>query len=57
MARDAKQVFRLVQTAQVNNNNQLLVQNQNASTTIATQGATFTFGAVGTAGLWAQGIR
>lgn len=56
MARDAKQVFRFVQTAQVNNNNQLLVQNQNASTTIATQGATFTFGAVGTAGLWAQGI-
>lgn len=56
MARDARQVFRFVQTAQNNNNMQLLVQNQNASTTIPTQGATFAFGAAGTGGFWAQGV-
>lgn len=56
MARDNKQVFRFVQTVQNNNNNQLLVQNQSASGSIQTQGATFVFGAAGAAGLWAQGV-
>lgn len=55
MARDAKQVFRFVQTVQNNTNNQLLVQNQNASGSIVTQGAVFVFGAAGASGVWSQG--
>ena len=56
MARDAKQVFRFVQTAQNNGTNQLLVQNYAGSTTVASNGASFSFSAAATSGSWSQGV-
>lgn len=56
MARDAKQVFRFLQVAQNNGNNQLNVMNYNNSSTIPTTGAAIGFNATGGANMWAQGV-
>jgi hypothetical protein len=56
MARDNKQVFRFVQTAQANGSNQLLVQNYAASASVLSSGASFSFSAAATASSWSQGV-
>jgi hypothetical protein len=55
MARDSKQVFRFLQVAQNNGNNQLNIMNYNNSASIQTTGAAIGFNAVGSANMWSVG--
>lgn len=55
MARDSKQVFRFLQTAQANGSSQLNVMNYNNSASVQATGAAIGFNATGTANMWSVG--
>ena len=56
MARDGKQVFKFLTVAQANASNQLNVVSYNNSASVVSTGAVIAFTAVGSAGIWSQGV-